>query len=484
MTGMVPVSIGAGADLDGFRDAARRLVGADIAPGRVAWNPGGQPSLFADAVPRSAAPLMLPKRAAELIRLVVCHSDPERYGRLYTLIWRLTRGERALLEVASDPLVHRLDLMAKAVRRDLHKMHAFVRFRRLETAEGERFVAWFEPDHFIVEATAGFFVDRFRGMDWAILTPKGSLHWDRTRLAVGPSAERPTMPEGDGFERGWLDYYEATFNPARVNPDLMRREMPTRYWKNLPEAALIPGLIQDAPARAQALVDREAASPRKRDPVKAVAAMAEQAPGTLAALNRIIAESRPPAPFSPRAVLGEGPMGAAIALVGEQPGDQEDLEGRPFVGPAGQLLDRALAGAGLSRRGLYVTNAVKHFKHELRGKRRLHKTPTAGEVKHYRWWLQQELRLVRPSLVVALGATATLALAGRPLPIISNRGPARFDEWPGFITVHPSYLLRLPDPAVQREAYAAFVRDLRQASAMSRNASRGPHVLGRQENAA
>ena len=160
-------------------------------------------------------------------------------------------------------------------------------------------------------------------------------------------------------------------------------------------------------------------------------------------------------------MLGEGPIGAAVAFVGEQPGDQEDRQGRPFVGPAGQLLDRALAEAGLDRQHVYVTNAVKHFKFEQRGKRRIHQRPTAGEVKHYRWWLDQELKLVRPKIVVALGATAVLALAGKSLPIGRFRGRADFDGRPGFITVHPSYLLRMPDRIAKEKAYGDFVRDLR-----------------------
>ena len=161
-----------------------------------------------------------------------------------------------------------------------------------------------------------------------------------------------------------------------------------------------------------------------------------------------------------RAVLGEGPVGAAIAFVGEQPGDQEDRQGRPFVGPAGQLFDRALAEAGIDREAAYVTNAVKHFKYVQRGKRRLHQRPTAGEVKHYRWWLKTELDLVGPRVVVALGATAVLALAGRALPIGANRGATAFDNRRGYITVHPSYLLRLPDEAEKARAYADFRDDL------------------------
>jgi DNA polymerase len=214
------------------------------------------------------------------------------------------------------------------------------------------------------------------------------------------------------------------------------------------------------------MLEKEAAMPLKRNPDKAVAALPDQAPKSLAELNRIIAASEPLVPGATRAVLGEGPVGAALAFVGEQPGDQEDLQGRPFVGPAGQLLDRAMAEAGLDRGEAYVTNAVKHFKFEQRGKRRIHQKPTAGEVRHYRWWLMRELDFVHPRLVVALGATAVLALAGKALPISRSRGEARFESWPGYITVHPSYLLRLPDEDARRAAYAAFVDDLRQIRAV------------------
>jgi uracil-DNA glycosylase family protein len=193
-------------------------------------------------------------------------------------------------------------------------------------------------------------------------------------------------------------------------------------------------------------------------------------PRTLSQLNRAIAAAPPMVPGGTRAVLGEGPVRAAIAFVGEQPGDREDLEGRPFVGPAGQLLDRALSAAGVDRSKSYLTNAVKHFKYEQRGKRRLHQKPTAGEVRHYRWWLQQELELVAPRIVVALGATAVLALAGKALPITRNRGATMFDGRAGYITVHPSYLLRLPDAEARRDAYEAFVADLRTVRALAATA--------------
>ncbi|MCE4226033.1 UdgX family uracil-DNA binding protein [Methylobacterium sp. C25] len=468
--GVSVASLEKGADLSGFRNSARRLIAANVPPERVVWEIGESASLFgAGGTMPDAPPLHLPRAVGELIPSIVPHSDPERYALLYTLIWRVVRGERALRDVASDPLVHRLHLMRKAVRRDLHKMHAFLRFRRVQGGSPERFAAWFEPDHHILEAAAPFFVERFRSFAWSILTPEGSAHWDTEALHFGPPGRRENVPEGDGFEAGWRDYYESTFNPARLNLDAMRAEMPKKYWRNMPETAAIPQLVRAAAARTTEMIERPPQMPTKRDPAKAVAAMADQNPNSLAELNVIIKRSEPLVPGATQAVLGEGPTGAAIAFVGEQPGDQEDVQGRPFVGPAGQLFSRAMEQAGLNRGDAYVTNAVKHFKFTLRGKRRIHEKPTAGEVSHYRWWLDRELDFVKPKIVVALGATAVLALAGKAVPITRNRGPFDFGGKPfqGFITVHPSYLLRLPDEEAKAMAYEAFVDDLRRVGELA-----------------
>src|SRR5262249_33667119 len=162
-----------------------------------------------------------------------CNRDPERYALLYQLIWRVRQGERALLDVASDPLVHRLAMLAKSVHRAIHKMHAFLGFRRLETSEGGGFVRWFEPDHLILDAAAPFFARRFASMVWSILTPVGSAFWDGAALRFGPPAKRSDAPAEDAFETAWTAYYESTFNPARVNPELMRQHMPKKYWRNL-----------------------------------------------------------------------------------------------------------------------------------------------------------------------------------------------------------------------------------------------------------
>ena len=247
------ISLGQGADLLGFRNAARLLIARNIAPHDVTWNCSEQPSLLGEAISGDAQPLMLSRAAADLIDSIICHRDPERYALLYTLIWRLQHGERALLHVASDPLVYRLEHLRKAVRRDIHKMHAFLRFRRAPVPE-EHFVAWFEPEHHILAAVAPFFIERFRGLVWSIITPLGSLHWDREQLVCGAPGRRSDAPPDDAFEAGWRGYYESVFNPARANPEAMRLHMPKKYWRNMPETGAIPELLRSAAARVDTML--------------------------------------------------------------------------------------------------------------------------------------------------------------------------------------------------------------------------------------
>jgi DNA polymerase len=323
-----------------------------------------------------------------------------------------------------------------------------------------------------VRATAGFFVRRFAGMRWSILTPELSIHWDGEALSEGPGATRADAPEGDPVEEVWKTYYSSIFNPARLKVGAMLKEMPKKYWKNMPETALVAPLIAGAREREVAMV---AASDRKLDAeereglARAQAAEARVQPGgnALAAWQAVLEEAKhctrchlyKPAT---QTVFGEGPLDARIMFVGEQPGDQEDLAGRPFVGPAGQLFDRALAEAGVDRAQAYVTNAVKHFKFEARGKRRIHSKPEAPEIEACRWWIEQERVLIRPPVTVALGATAARSLFGKVMTISRVRGsPMELpDGGEAWVTVHPSFLLRLPDPAKKQEEYARFVEDL------------------------
>jgi DNA polymerase len=454
------ITLRPGADREGFRRAVRTLIAAEMAPQHVVFAAADAPDLFGRDGTSAAPPVPLPRSVAELIGVVVCHRDPERYALLYRLVWRVLNGERELLSSASDALVHRLETMARAVRRDLDGMHASVRFRRTGEGGRERFVAWYEPEHFILEAAAEVFVGRFRAHAFSILTPIGSLHWDGERLAGGPPARREDAPDGDAFAEGRRSDRDGGFDPARLRPGVSQPEMPNRNRPSLPPAAAPAALVQTAPQRVVHTIEQEAAMPAKRTADAAPDAMWEREPKSLAELNEIIRAAGPLVPGATQAVLGEGPEHADIAFVGEQPGDQEDLQGRPFVGPAGKLLTRAMGEVGLSREQAYLTNAVKHFKFELRGKRRIHSKPTAGEVKHYRPWLMKELELVRPRVVVALGGTAVLALTGKQSSIIRARGRAQFGPFQGYVTVHPSYLLRLPDEASKQRGYEEFLADL------------------------
>ncbi|PZU10658.1 UdgX family uracil-DNA binding protein [Sphingomonas sp.] len=454
-------------DFEGWRSAARALILADIAPDQVIWQIGDGPTnLFggapaALAAPPAGAAFSVPRAFLDLARTVILHADPERFGLLHAALARLRR-EPGLIGDPADPLMRRLEPMAKEVRRDIHKMRAFLRFREVADGDGARFVAWFQPDHHIVRANADFFLNRFAAMRWTILTPELSLDWDGETLREGPGATRADAPDGDPIEETWKTYYASIFNPARVKIGAMLKEMPRKYWKNMPETALVPELIAGAHAREAGMVtaSRETLA---RDQSGANRLVAWEA-------LRVEASGCTRCPlFAPatQTVFGEGPVDAALMFVGEQPGDQEDLAGRPFVGPAGQLFDRAIADADINRATAYVTNAVKHFKYEQRGKRRLHTRPNAHEIDACRWWIAQERDLIRPRLTVALGATAARSMLGRAVPIGAARGrPHTLDDGgEGWVTVHPSYLLRIPDKAGADEEYARFVEDLRRVKA-------------------
>ncbi|HEX2529451.1 MAG TPA: UdgX family uracil-DNA binding protein [Geminicoccus sp.] len=456
--------------MDGWRAAARRLALAGVAPEMVGWAvEGEQDALFDDDVlppmPDGDAAFSVPRRFVELAQTAICHADPERFSLLYALLLRL-REERGLLEVAVDPLVARVEALAKAVRRDIHKMHAFVRFRAVATDEGEHFIAWFEPEHHIVEAAAPFFQRRFAAMRWSILTPERCAHWDGGTLRFTGGVPKSAAPTEDALEELWRSYYAAIFNPARLKVAAMQSEMPRKYWKNLPEASSIGLLVRDAERRAQAMVAAVPPAPNPQPQRQGATAMATGEPGTpLEELRQQAAGCRECPLWAPatQTVFGEGPEDARVVFVGEQPGDSEDLKGRPFVGPAGQLLDRALDEAGIDRHKVYVTNAVKHFKFEPRGKRRIHQKPNAGEIRACRQWLSRELATVQPTLVVALGATAVSSLVGKTTSLSSVRGKVmKTDGDTDMVaTVHPSYLLRVPDEAARAAEYQRFVADLR-----------------------
>ena len=452
------VMLAAEDDFDGWRNAARGLAEAGVPPEAIAWQvAGGEADLFAG--PDTAAPppgpsFAVPRAFVDLAKAAICHVDPERFALLYALLLKLRSNKKAL-EDRANPLVDRLEKLAKEVRRDAHKMHAFVRFREVEDDEGARFIAWFEPDNHIVRREAGFFSRRFPNMRWSILTPKLCIHWDGAALTTSPGATRRDAPDGDPVEETWKTYYASIFNPARVKVKAMTKEMPKKYWKNMPETALIGELLAGAQRREATMIETS----QNQSPVASsnslltwAALKAEATTCTRCTLFECATQT----------VFGDGPLDASILFVGEQPGDQEDLDGRPFVGPAGQVFDAALKEAGIDRSTTYVTNAVKHFKFVLRGKKRIHARPDVSEIDACRWWQEQERGLIRPAVTVALGATAARSLTGKTVTISKTRDAPLMlaDGSECWVTVHPSFLLRLPDESARRVERAKFVADL------------------------
>ncbi len=474
---MPTVTLATPDDFDGWRAAVRSLVARGVAPSAVTWVVAGEAGdlLGGDAL-ADAAPLpafTVPKAFLDIARRVVCNAEPERFALLHAALVQL-RARPKLLDDAADQLVRRLHDLDKGVRRDVHKMRAFVRFREVEDAAGEHYAAWFEPEHHIVRLNSGFFVRRFAQMRWSILTPERCAHWDKQALSFTPGAAKGDAPQGDPIEAVWKTYYANIFNPARLKVDAMTKEMPKKYWKNLPEAALIPELIAGAAGRARAMIENVPSTSRhpgeRRDPSPELREMGldvrrdDGVGGKIAALRAEAATCTRCPLYGPatQTVFGEGPPDARLMFVGEQPGDQEDLAGRPFIGPAGQVFDRALAQVGIDRAGTYVTNAVKHFKFEPRGKRRIHSKPGTSEIEACRWWIDHERAAIKPAVTVALGATAARALLGKIVTISKERGraivlPDGSELW---ITVHPSFLLRIEDRVAAEAEYERFVGDL------------------------
>ena len=397
----------------------------------------------------------VPKAFLQQARVAACHREPARWNLLYRLLWRL-QLERNLLRVEVDRDVAELGRLVQQVRRDEHKMHAFVRFRRVESEDGEHFVAWYEPAHRILALAAPFFAERFAVMHWSILTPDGSVTWrpaEKT-LRYGPAVSREEAPDGDELETLWKSYYGSIFNPARLNPSTMRGHMPVRYWGNLPEVEMLPGLLQEAGRRVEGMVAKQSG----KTSAAAFVPAEHTLPGILQALPSC--KGCELYEHATQVVPGRGPLRADLVLVGEQPGDQEDRRGEPFVGPAGGVLRRALAEVGIDPEAVYMTNAVKHFKFVQRGKLRLHQNPRLSEITACRPWLLAELDALRPKLVVCLGASASKSLLGGTFALMRDRGKMLSTPFAEHVmaTVHPSAVLRGRDDE-QREMLYRHLRD-------------------------
>ena len=510
-------------DFEAWRAAARDALRAGYTPDEIDLQDATVPtplSLALEADEKPVGPAFehphVPKAFLEAARIAAMHRDPERWNLLYRLLYRL-QADRNLLHHETDDDVANLLRLEGQVRRDLHKMHAFVRFRKvlqpgdpserpvvvdeevtvassaaheqhvhhllLETPtpfgpvkaelescpppepiadkDCEHFIAWYQPDHRIVPLAAPFFAERFAIMRWSILTPDASVAWDpiSKTLTFGPGLPRESAPAEDELESLWRSYYASIYNPARLNPEAMRSEMPVRYWKNLPEVSMLPALITQSKTRVEKMVTRQQSQPTAQPFVPDDHSL----PALVAALPAC--KGCDLYCHAIQVVPGRGSATAALMLVGEQPGDQEDKQGEPFVGPAGGVLDRVLDDLRIPRSALYVTNAVKHFKFVQRGKLRLHQNPRMSEIMACRPWLLAEIEAVRPRVVLCLGASASKSLLGGTFALMKDHGKLLHTSFADkvFATIHPSAVLRGRDEANREQLRGFLAEDMGKA---------------------
>lgn len=465
-------------DFDGWRDAARDALRQGYTPEQVDLQDATQPSTL-DLLTMVEAPAdkpfgqpFVPTAFLESAKLAATHRDPGRWNLLYRLLYRL-QTNRVLLRNEVDADVAELKRMEAQIRRDLHKMHAFVRFRKVDEsgpaqtasadvpppesdADPAHYIAWYRPDHRILRLAAPFFAERFGPMRWTILTPDESVSWDpeAKQLTWSPGTGKEAAPQEDELEDLWRSYYSSIFNPARLNAEAMRSEMPVRYWGNLPEIALLPELMGRAESRVASMVTRQSKQP--------TAAPFVPEEHTLPLLRAALPSCQGCELYehATQVVPGVGDPHAALMLVGEQPGDQEDRQGLPFVGPAGRVLRDALDEVGIRPEQVFMTNAVKHFKFVQRGKLRLHQNPRMSEISACKPWLSAEIDAVKPKVILCLGASAAKSLLGSTFALMRERGTIKGTPFAERViaTVHPSAVLRAAD-APGRDLLYGYLRD-------------------------
>lgn len=453
---------------EGWRKVARKYLLATVAPQEISWS-NQNLDLFGgscDVLPaqRKTTSLTVPKPFMKLAEAVAFSNDSGRWDLLYRILYRLQHENPHLLSIKVDDDIYRAEHLAKSVRRDIHKMHAFVRFKRDVIDGQEIYRAWHKPEHPCLRIGSPFFARRFGDKPWSIFTPDESAHWDLTQLTFGPGMAHHEFQSKDDWDEVWKTYYKSIFNPARIKIKMMKQEMAPKYWASMPETALINELVREAPARLQKMArDHQVAA--TVDPTLPLSELKKQAQNCQACpLYRNATQT----------VFGEGPTNAQIMIVGEQPGDQEDQSGLPFVGPAGEVLNAALAAAGIDRDAVYLTNAVKHFKWipSSNGKTRIHKKPSGGEMSACKPWLMAEIVRINPKIIIALGATAATALLGRLPKITAERGkllsvPSL--SAPVILSWHPAAILRSPNPEMEAERRQQLTADLQLAHFTTQN---------------
>jgi DNA polymerase len=435
---MPTVALAHDTDLTGWRRATRAFVLAGVAPSELSWTVGGT----SDALPDADGSFTLSRALVALAAQAFQVRELERFALLYTLVWRAHRGELPLSD-ADDPDLRIVRRWALAVRADAHRMRTHIRFLPVTLGDQSSLLGWYQPDHFVLEANARLLARRNPASGFTIVTPDGSAHWGQDGLRFGTGLQKPD--DDETLLAWWESHYETVLHTAHAGGGMPEAEELDEDPRPLDRPPIGPVVLAESQTGATRTLAREARGCER---------CSLYAPAT-------------------QTVFGEGPRDASVLFIGEQPGDQEDIIGRPFVGPAGQLLDTALEEAGIDRRRIAITNAVKHFKFTPRGRRRIHQPPSPQEIDICRFWLDAERTALNPTLLVLLGGSAGRAVLGRPVTVTRERGrPFKLpDGSTAFLTVHPSYLLRQPDEASRAREYDAFVRDLRMVRELISSAS-------------
>lgn len=447
-------------DFESWRNEARSLLSDKVHFEKVLWQASDDhvSSLF-DQLPETATlkktNFTIPREFMEEAEWVAAFRDDSTWSLLYKLAYRLVYEDRHLLQIKLDQDVLDFERRKKLVTRDLHKMKAFVRFREIQKNDQTIYVAWHRPDHHVLKFSAPFFTDRFNGMNWIIFTEELSMSWMDNQLTYGAGLSQKEAESFDATEELWKTYYGSIFNPARIKIQAMKNELPVRHWKTLPEATLIDQLIAEAPARLDEFYQAQRPSAVQLIP---------QQPKTLLEIKEHLnkCEACAICEMATGPVFGSGNPFADIVFVGEQPGEEEDRAGIPFIGAAGDIFNRTLAKAGILRNDVYVTNAVKAFKWKKVNGQRQHRSPMPDEIGACRPWVKAELDFIKPKVLVCMGGSAAQSVFGKLMQVSESRGKifkTAFSDQT-IIVNHPAAILRTKDMVIQARMLLDFEKEI------------------------
>lgn len=441
---------------ESWRKYARNLLEEKVHYNEVIWESDRTGSLFdfVDATPPSQASVIkIPRDFIQDAEFVAAFRDDSTWSLLYKLAYRIVYEEKNLMQISLDDDVLDFHRRMRLVSRDLHKVRAFVRFKEIKKNDKSIYMAWHRPDHRVLKFSASFFANRFNGMNWVIYTPDESMSWIDNQLTFGPGITQQEAQAFDHTEELWKTYFGSIFNPGRLKVKAMKKELPVRHWATLPEAEIISQLIADAPKKLDEFYESQRPGAQQWVPKEATLPELKAALPNCNACGICTKATAP--------VFGEGPSNAQIVFVGEQPGNEEDLSGSPFVGPAGKILMDALEKAGIKRNEVYITNAVKAFKWKENNGTRRHVNPSSFEIGACRPWVKAELEIIKPHLLVCLGASAAQSVFGKMMKVHDSRGKifqTSFCE-KTIILPHPSAILRTPAQE-QETLHQQFINDI------------------------